>query len=50
MVRSGLHIILRVLYQALNIESMTQIPDILLAFTQLQLEEMQRNLGKIWHR
>ena len=27
-----------------------QIPDILLAFTQPQIEGMQRNLGKIWHR
>ncbi len=27
-----------------------QIPDILLAFTQPQIEDMQRNLGKIWHR
>ncbi len=27
-----------------------QIPEILTAFTQPQIEEMQRNLGKIWHR
>ena len=38
-------------YQMLMcVSSCPQIPDILLAFTQPQIEDMQRNLGKIWHR